>query len=94
MTLAAVATDWEHDRRGVPADEVEGVPDDATTWACLGRTNENDVPTAITIYNANGDGGYVTVAVDNDLEGVEEYNNIGAAAVGAMDLMDEYGASE
>ncbi|NHN65411.1 hypothetical protein G9463_19200 [Haloarcula sp. JP-Z28] len=94
MTLATVATDWEHDRRGVPADEVEGVPDDATTWGCTERTDEDDIPTTITIYNASEDGGYVTVAVDDDLEGVEEYSNVGAAAVGAMDLMDKFGAGE
>jgi len=94
MTLATGGTDWEHERRGVPASEVDGVPDDATTWACLERTDDDDVPTTITVYRASDDAGYVTVAVDDDLEAVKEFDDVDAAAAEAEDLMDECGVSE
>lgn len=93
MTLATGGTDWQHERRGVPAGEVDGVPVDATTWACLERTDDA-VPTTITVYRASDDTGYVTVAVDDDLEDVETFDDVDAAAAEAEDLMDEYGASE
>jgi hypothetical protein len=94
MTLATGGTDWEHERRGVPVGEVDGIPDDATTWACLERTDDDDVPTTITVYSASDDTGYVTVAVDDILEDVEEFDDVDAAVAEAEDLMDEYGASE
>lgn len=93
MTLATSGTDWTHRKRGQPADEVDGVPDDATAWACLERTTDDGegVPATITVYSPSEAGGYVTVAVDDELEDVEEFDNVDEAAAGADDLMDEYG---
>jgi hypothetical protein len=60
MTVDTDGTGWEHLKRGQPADEVDGVPDDATVWDCIERTPDSGDPKTITIYDA-GDTAHVRV---------------------------------
>lgn len=90
VRLGTKWTDWEHKRRGVPASEVDGVPDGATTWTCLERETRG-VPVTLTIYRTPTDEAVVLVTVDDEREEVAEFDDVNAAAADTQDLMAEYG---
>jgi hypothetical protein len=94
VRLGTKWTDWKHKRRGVPAGELDEVPDGATTWTCLERVNDMGVPTTLTIYRTPSDGAVVLVTVDDEREEVREFGDVDAAAADTQDLMAEYGPSE
>lgn len=93
VVLGTKWTDWEHKRRGVPASEVDGVPDGATTWTCLERETRG-VPVTLTIYRTPTNEAVVLVTVDDEREEVQEFDDVDAAGAAAQELMDEYGPSE
>jgi hypothetical protein len=93
-TLATAGTDWEHKRRGVPTSWVDGVPDDATTWASLERTANRGLPITLTIYQTTTGEAFLVVAIDDEREVFERFDDVNAAAADAEDRMDEYGPSE
>ena len=95
MTTDTQGTDWEHLKRGQPADAVDGVPDSATVWDCIERTPDSGAPTTITIYDA-GDLAHVRVH-HGDVEVVparEAFPTTDPACTYAEQILAFYGSGE
>ena len=82
---------WEHRKQGIPAEEVELIPDGLSVWACVEQTAGR--PVTITIYVPDDDGDVHVTAYDGDFPiyiAFDHFGTMTAATEYAQKLINYY----